>query len=356
MTGWAGRGMLCTAALALLGGLAVPAADKSKDAEKSDKKGAKAKDKDKSVKLPPAQGSKATTCADAIAEGKQRIVEMDYRSAENSFEKAVQLAKTPDEKAESYKGLASAVQNQGEHKKAVEILLRSTELASGITPEDGRVTFLNTTLNEAYRISAWVLGDWKLTHKVCESALALAGASAAGQMEWYKRNIRAFSEEGDTKRMEEWNTKGLARAGISPREVFALLSSTAGSYSDLAWRKGRDATLYTRAVELYSQALAVADAKPNSKDLSSVYNAIGGCLHWLKKYSEARASFGRTLAMQPATDSSNIFSAVMGTGWAFKEEGNAAQARQFFDRAMQMAEEAHNESWKSSAAKGLESL
>lgn len=362
------RWMIACAAILFVAGWCAqaPAADKGKDKSKE-------KESKKPVKKPAAQKSLATTYAEAISEGKQRMADMDYSSAEASFENALKLAAAPAEKGEAYRTLALAQHNGGEHKESMDTLLLALKAypvaAKGAEPDPAAAKFLSETCNEALRISLRVISDGKLARKFIQTAIDSGALSPAEQCRQYLSLVRTVAydasakEPAKTKEIDKFISTGMALPNTPPEARYSLLHESARMYAwgkpfydalgnvpDLGFRNA------ARARELFEQARSLSDLPAVREDLrGESTNCIAGIYRDEKNWAKAVEEYNKTLAMQK-TGKWQTFSALLGLGRCQRDSGDKANARESFTKALAMADAANNEEWRGWCDKELKTV
>lgn len=348
------RGLGFCAALGLMGCLSASAADKKKTTEKTAEK--------PKFKLPPGEASKATTFAEAMAEGEQRMTDMAFTSAEKSYEKAVQLAKTNDEKIKAYPALANSQLNCLNSKKATDTYLAAIKIfpapAAGATADPVAVKTVTAWYMEAAKIAMAQSEDEKAVRKICQQAIDSRFLPPDDVCRMYTMLVRAVAYDENAKEADKLKEidknvlKGAAVADASDDVKLELYMHAArlliwghpsmwasqGDGPELGFRncpKARE----------YCQAALTTLPKGRVDLLGEIQNHMGDSYRYEKNYPASRAEFAKTLAM-PKTGSWQYFLATWHTAESYRDEGNAALAREWANKGLKLAENAHNEEWR----------
>lgn len=353
------RFLLIGCVLFFMGGICLPSVAHAAKKSKKTKDSKSGKSTKSAARGEP---SAAKTFDEAIAEGEERSEAMDHPSALNSYKKAEKLAKTDEEKNKAYTGLSVAYNNCGLHKDAVDASLMAVKYppaADGSeAAEAARVKYIDDTYKEAYRISQAVMKDWALSHKICSQALETKDFNPTQKVEWYVRDMNAYAEEQNPKKVDFCVEQALAVDGLLPKDKFDVYRAAGHRYGyTMGIHKGsKDETIYAKSRDYYNLALNVPDAKLNTTDQAEMLYRIGESYRWVKRFSDGREYQAKVLALNPAPGRNMLFSATIETGRCYKDEGDKSNARKWFEDALAIADKTHNETDRAVSDKELKSL
>lgn len=383
--------------------------------KKSSKKDSSSK-KSKS-KIPDALPSKATTFDEAVEEGEERIVEMDYRSAENSYKKAMTLAQTDKEKGVAYKGLAKVYNNQGDQRKAIENTLESLRYSPAQDTSVGAVAaqraYFDNTFKEVVRLLSIMVGKKRVEagDEALKLILPLAKTppdlgdgdpkkSAAARIAYLTVVYDAANQiAGQISEAYDWKNND-ARDMVCDA---ALSEVDMGREWALRWTLGKMHVYggkiknMAKVEEWHKNALMIPDLSP--LDMATLYSSSGSCYsgmaYWngqnRELYAQAREYFQKALDIPesklPLKNVLGIHEAMAGTYWwsrdfanarlwyekllalggnkfevtmkigeCYQNEGNKAEATTKYQECLQMADKSHNETWRAQADGKLRGL
>lgn len=326
-----------------------------------------AEDTKNAPKRSKVQESHATTFSDAMKEGAELQAAYDDASAEKSYRKALSFARTAEERGNASYAIAGSLVCQGKayHKKAFDTLTEAINalLPDSQAPECARI--LKKSREEALRIALQFLKDIPAAKKICQQGVDQANLPALEKFPLYTQLAKlsyldtSMKDADAFKEIDLSVAKALELSNIPEAQRFDLILSIARLYGQvdagLASRTRREKN-FVRARELLVQAGEYQKYMAAHVNAQAEYAVVSAQLYIVdKKYAQAREELTKVIELKNVAKFTQ-YSALRTMGRCFQNEGNAADALTYYNKALEVASAAHNEEWRALIDKDIKSL